>query len=243
MQGNLLKTLDKLIILWYDYYMRGSGGLNKSIYSLVLSDSVVEAVDALAQAEGLSRSAMINQILAQRVAYTTPEMRMKEIISSLQRSINDGFYYLEQPSAGTLSCRTALKYRYKPTVRYSVEIFTRGGKRAGELKVSFRTQNLQLIADLTGFFRIWTALEQGYIAGKLTQDIIYTIDNGKFTRTLNMPAADISDEALGEVVAEYMTTFDAAMKHYFSALPDESAAAALAEKSYAENIRRQSFII
>ena len=133
--------------------------MEKNIYSLVLSDSVVEAVDELARAAGLSRSAMINQILAERVAYTTPEMRLRQVLSAVQRSMNDGFFFLEQPSATTLSCRTALKYRYKPTVRYSVEIFTRGGVKAGELKVSFRTQNVQLINDLTGFFRCWAALE------------------------------------------------------------------------------------
>lgn len=217
--------------------------MNKNIYSLVLSDAVVEAVDDMARASGLSRSAMINHILAERVAYITPEMRMKQVLSALQRSMNDGFYYLEQPSVGTISCRTALKYRYKPTVRYSVEIFSQGGVKAGELKVSFRTQNAQLINDLTGFFRVWAALEQKYIASKLSQDILYTIEGGRFTRTLNMPEKDISDEALGAAVADYMAMFDAAMKQYFSYLPDTDTAAMAAEQSYTANITRQKFII
>jgi len=217
--------------------------LDKSIYSLVLSDKVVEAVDDLANAAGLSRSAMINRILAERVAYTTPEMRLGEIFSAMQRAMNDGFYYLEQPSAGTLSCRTALKYRYKPTVRYSVEIFSRGGRKAGELRVSFRTQNEQLISDLMGFFRCWAALEQRYIASKLSQDIIYTIDSGKFTRTLNMPERDIGDEQLGRAVADYMAMFDAAMKQYFSYLPDADTAARAAEQSYAASVVKQKVII
>ena len=217
--------------------------MEKNIYSLVLSDSVVEAVDELARAAGLSRSAMINQILAEKVAYTTPEMRMRQVLSAVQRSMNEGFFYLEQPTAATLSCRTALKYRYKPTVRYSVEIFSRGGVKAGELKVSFRTQNVQLINDLTGFFRCWAALEQKYIAIKLSQDILYTIDSGKFTRTLNMPREQLSDDALGQAVADYMAMFDLAMKDYFACLPDITTAFAAAERSYAGNIVRQKVII
>ena len=217
--------------------------MEKSIYSLVLSDDVVEAVDNLARAAGLSRSAMINRILAERVAYTTPEMRLSEILSAMQRAMNDGFYYLEQPSAGTLSCRTALKYRYKPTVRYSVEIFSRGDRKAGELRVSFRTQNEQLISDLMGFFRCWASLEQEYIASKLSQDILYTIDSGKFTRTLNMPEHDIGDEHLGRAVADYMAMFDAAMKQYFSYLPDIDTAGKAAEQSYATAITKQKVII
>ncbi len=223
--------------------MKGADELEKNIYSLVLSDSVVEAVDELARAAGLSRSAMINQILAERVAYVTPEMRMRQVIGAMQRAMNEGFFYLEQPTAATLSCRTALKYRYKPTVRYSVEIFSRGGVKAGELKVSFRTQNAQLIGDLMGFFRCWAALEQKYISAKLSQDILYTIDSGRFTRTLNMPTEQLSDEALGQAVADYMAMFDLAMKDYFACLPEASAAAVAAERSYAANIVRQKFII
>ena len=217
--------------------------MEKNIYSLVLSDSVVEAVDELARAAGLSRSAMINQILAERVAYVTPEMRLREVIGAMQRSMNEGFFYLEQPTAATLSCRTALKYRYKPTVRYSVEIFSRGGVKAGELKVSFRTQNAQLIGDLMGFFRCWATLEQKYISSKLSQDILYTIDSGRFTRTLNMPREQLSDEALGQAVADYMAMFDLAMKDYFACLPEAAAAAAAAERSYTTNVVRQKYII
>ena len=217
--------------------------LDKSIYSLVLSDSVVDAVDEMARASGVSRSAMINQILAERVAYTTPEMRLREILAAVQRSMNDAFFLMEQPTGSSLSCRTSLKYRYKPTVRYSVEIFSREGKRAGELKVAFRTQNAQLIDDLMGFFRCWAALEQKYISSALSQDILYTIDNGRFTRTLNMPREDISEDELGQAVADYMTMFDLVMKDYFAALPELSAAAAAAERSYSAAIEKQNAII
>ena len=52
------------------------GITKKSIYSLVLSDDVVEAVDRLAANSGLSRSAMVNQLLAERVRCVPPEMRL-----------------------------------------------------------------------------------------------------------------------------------------------------------------------
>ena len=52
--------------------------MSKSVYSLVLSDEVVREVDLEAYRHGLSRSAMINQILAEAVSYVTPEKRMRE---------------------------------------------------------------------------------------------------------------------------------------------------------------------
>lgn len=216
---------------------------DKSIYSLVLSDSVVEAVDIMARNAGLSRSAMINQLLAERVCYTTPEMRLKEILSAVQRSMDEAFYLPEQSSGSTLSCRSTLKYRYKPTVRYSVEIYSRGGKKAGELRVSFRTQNTRLIEDLTGFFTCWSALEQKYIAASLNRNIVYTVENGRFSRTFSMPSEKISGEELGMAVADYMAMFDGVMKRYFGELPDMEAANAAAEEEYARVIINQSVII
>ncbi len=217
--------------------------MNKSIYSLVLSDDVVDAVDALARTEGMSRSAMINRILAERVAYTTPEMRLRDILQSLARSMNGEFMLAEPPTGSTLSARTSLKYRYKPTVKYSVEIYSDNGKRAGELRVSFRTQNAQLIADLMGFFRCWAALEQKYIADKLSNDIVYTISDGRFERTLNMPRDHIPDDELGTAVAEYMAMFDGAMKAYFAELPDAETAALTVGEYYRTEISKQSVIV
>ena len=221
--------------------------MSKSIYSLVLSDGVVDEVDALARAANVSRSAMINRILAERVAYTTPEMRLQDILQSLENSIlssmNGAFMLSAKPAGGVLSARTSLKYRYKPTVNYSVEIFSENGRRAGELRVTFRTQNEQLIDDLTGFFRCWANLEQKYIADKLSCDIVYTISQGRFSRTLNSPDKRVSDDELGVAVADYMAAFDGAMKEYFMRLPDVGEAKKVAENHYQSQISKQTIII
>lgn len=216
--------------------------MNKNIYSIVLSDEVVEAVDRLARSERISRSAMVNRILAERVAYTTPEMRLSAVLDSLMNAMTEEFL-LDKPAGGTLMARTSLKYRYKPTVRYSVELFSENGKRAGELKVSFRTTNAELIRDLTGFFKCWTALEQRYIAALISGDIIYEIAEGRFSRTLNMPDGEISDNDLGAAVAEYMEMFDNTMKRYFAELPDVSQAETAAEEFYKSALKKQTYII
>ena len=168
----------------------------KNIYSLVLSDDVVEAVDRLARSSGLSRSAMVNQLLAERVCCVTPEMRLKSITSAILSAVGGEFFLTEQPSAATVACKTALKYRYKPTLRYSVELFSAGGKRAGELRISVRTQSSQLYEDLCGFFTCWTKLEQKYIAGKISQDIVFAIEPGRFTSRRNVPPRCIPGEVL-----------------------------------------------
>lgn len=216
--------------------------MNKSIYSLVLSDEVVEAVDRLARTERISRSAMVNRILAERVAYTTPEMRLNAVLDSLTNAIAEEFL-LDKPAGGTLMARTSLKYRYKPTVRYSVELFSENGKRAGKLRVSFRTTNAVLIRDLTGFFERWAALERRYISELISGEIVYEIADGRFSRTLNMPSEEISDNELGAAVAEYMEMFDNTMKSYFAELPDVPRAESAAEETYQKQLKNQHIII
>ena len=61
--------------------------MNKSVYSLVLSDEIVQEIDRLAYEAGASRSAMINQILADYVRYTTPEKRMREVFSAIEQML------------------------------------------------------------------------------------------------------------------------------------------------------------
>lgn len=216
--------------------------MSKSIYSLVLSDDVVEAVDRLALTEGLSRSAMVNLILAQRVAYTTPEMRSQAILDGIINAMT-GVFMLEQPTNSSLMARTSLRYRYNPTIRYSVELGTANGRRTGELKVFYRSQNGGFIHNLTCFFEMWIALEQRYISSVISNDIICHISEGRFTRTLNLPEQDISDNQLGEAIAAYVDMFDNTLKLYFSQLPDTEKAMAACEEYYKSAIKKQALVI
>ena len=64
--------------------------MSKSVYSLVLSDDVVAAVDRAAYGLDTSRSNLINQLLADYVSFITPEKRRKDIFDSLA-SVLDSF--------------------------------------------------------------------------------------------------------------------------------------------------------
>ena len=55
----------------------------KNLYSLILSDEVIKRIDDVAMATGTNRSNLINQILADYVSYTTPEMRIKNILEQI----------------------------------------------------------------------------------------------------------------------------------------------------------------
>ena len=139
--------------------------MNKSVYSLVLMDDVVQEIDRLAYENGSSRSAMINEILADYVSYITPEKRMREIFSQVERLLTAGsnFQVLLQPSDSMFSLRSALAYKYNPTVRYSVELSRRIAPAIGELRVSVRSQNSTLRLYMLQFFKLWSKIEQSMV--------------------------------------------------------------------------------
>ena len=138
--------------------------MKKSVYSLVLMDAVVEKVDRLAYAMHTNRSNMINQILAEYCSMVTPEQRMKSTLEQLQDLLGEiGFQPMLQPTASMLTVRSALNFKYNPSVRYRVELFRKLEPEFGQLQVQLRTQNQELIHYVHEFELVWANLEQHYL--------------------------------------------------------------------------------
>ena len=220
--------------------------MKKSVYSLVLSDDVIEAIDRLAYSKGTSRSAMINGILAEAVSYTTPEKRMNDIFGAIESLMGSSSFQIQpQPSDAMLSIRSALKYKYKPVIRYGLELYRSFDKTIGQLRVSFRTQSESLKSDLTEFLKLWAELENKYIVKFFPEGISYTIDDGKFTRTFRLPEAieHRSDDEIARAISEYIKMFDEILKIYFSNIENRRIAAQLSVDRYYEYLESGIVII
>lgn len=191
--------------------------MNKSVYSIVLSDDVVAQVDRLAYKAGTSRSNMINQILADYVSYITPEKRMRDILGKAAELVAamDQMQVMLQPTDTHLALKSALRYKYNPTVKYSVELY-KSGSALGELRVTMRTQNKALIACLSDFFRLWAAVEQ-LVLGRLPE---CAAGEGRYSRILHLDsvqAAQASGEMVGQAIMDYVHLLDRCMKLWFEA--------------------------
>ncbi|MBR4201912.1 MAG: ribbon-helix-helix protein, CopG family [Oscillospiraceae bacterium] len=196
--------------------------MKKAVYSLVLSEDVVEAVDRMAYARGTSRSNLINQLLAEAVGYVTPERRMAEILQTLSQQMTGLFQLQEQAADGMLTIRSPLRYRYKPTIRYRVELYRQPEHALGVLHASFRTQNKSLIADAEQFFRLWAEFECSH--GMCAEEDC-KVEDGCWDRRFAIRAGkEASTQEIGAAIGQYIKRVDAALKAYFAALPDCEAA-------------------
>ena len=216
--------------------------MNKSVYSLVLMDDVVEQIDRVAYEMNTSRSNMINQILAEYVSYMTPEKRMREIFSAVEQQLAGGstFQVLLQPSDTMFSLRSALAYKYNPTVRYSVELYRNAKPLLGELRVSLRSQNSTLLLYLLQFFKLWVRVEESFL-GRTES----TVEDGRFIRklVLRSEGAEPDNETVGEAIAAYIDLFDRALKAFFANLGDPQHAVVQVQPLYVGYLHGQGILM
>ncbi len=192
--------------------------MKKTLYSLMLNDEVVREVDALAHSLGTNRSNLINQILAEYVNYTTPERRINDVLSAISELMAPSRELVPffAPNSFSMSLKSSLEYKYRPTVKYEVELSRGGGESIGELSVVFRTQSSALIASMTEFFRLWKRIEDLHLAAPRGLKISYALYDGKFVRSLAAPDRDCNAEELAGAISEYIKLFDKLMKNYLT---------------------------
>lgn len=218
--------------------------MNKSVYSIVLADEVVEAVDEMAYRMNTSRSNLINQILAERLDLLTPEMRMREIFSTIEQLMDSRFQLLAQPSDTMISIKSPLKYKYKPTIRYSVELSRNFSGKVGRLKVQFRTQSAQLISSIEDFFNLWQSIENKYLTKLFTKGVPSEISDGRYTRDFYSPNADrLTDEQIGNAISEYIQLMDMCIQKYFDGLSAGKNSFDEVEETYCEHLKKGVLVL
>ena len=229
LKRNLYITIDKSLRQVYDTAMREGGAgrrapgkegfpMKKTLYSLMLNDEVVREVDAMAHRMGTNRSSLINQILAEYVGYTTPERRINDVLSAIQALLSPSRDLVPffAPNSSSMSLKSSLEYKYRPTVKYEVELYRGGGESIGELSVLFRTQSAPLLQAMTEFFRLWKRIEDVHLAPATGARIDYALYDGKFLRSIAVPERDCTAEELAGAISEYIQLFDRLMKGYLS---------------------------
>lgn len=197
--------------------------MSKSVYSLILSDEVIDAVDRLAYQKGLSRSAMVNELLASCVSCVTPEMWVRQILSRLDEGLSDGVFLPVQSGGSAYSVRSRLVYKYNPSLRYSIELSKAALPEIGSLRVGLRSRSDQLILLLLDFFELWQSVESAYCPG-----VVYTVRDGKLERELRLRDGSYESptpKAIGDAIVAYVNLLNDAIAAFFDLSCDKTLAA------------------
>ena len=194
--------------------------MKKTLYSLMLNEEVVNEIDRLAHKYGTNRSNLINQILAEHVNLVTPERRINDVFRAIEQLMSPSREIVPffAPNTMTMSLKSSLEYKYRPTVKYEVELYRGNDKALGELSVIFRTQSAALINSMTDFFRVWKSIEDAHLRPLLGGNAPeYALYDGKFVRTLSLPPDhDYTSEEIARAISDYVQLFDRLMKAYLA---------------------------
>lgn len=196
--------------------------MKKTLYSLTLSEEVVREIDLLAHRQGMNRSSLINEILAEYVQIMTPQRWVSEVFRSVEELLISSRELVPffVPNTTSMSMKSSLAYKYRPTVKYEVELRQNGGIGSGTLSVIFRTQSVELIDSMTQFFRLWKQFEDRHFTRLGQAPRQYELYQGRFVRSIVLTAeqADVA-----QAIADYIQCFDRLMKQWLAGLssPEE----------------------
>ncbi len=189
--------------------------MSKNLYSVLLDDEVVRALDRMALARGMSRSALCNLALAEFAGVLTQEEKIRRIFRMMDEYVGRSGDIVAFPADNrpVMSLKSSLEYKYRPTIRYEVELYRTPGEDLGEISVIFRTQSQALMEAVTAFFRLWCRLENAYLTPLGRGEITYTLSGGRLRRAIRpMREEDRDPETLSRRLADYITLLDTLMK-------------------------------
>ena len=201
------QRVDNIVVL-----QRSKRIMSKSLYSLILDDGVIAGVDALAAEKHVSRSALINEILANHCCYVTPEQQTRNLFRELEQLLLGGpFQILPASNSRSIAMKTNLDCKYKPTLRYEFEIKRQREEYDCNLKAAWRTTDSELQRRITEFLQYWIMAEQKY--RRYAADTKYTVESGRITRYFTISG----DASIGEIktaIVAFLQAFNDAIKQY-----------------------------
>ncbi len=204
--------------------------MQKSMYSLILSDAVVEKIDRLAYQKGMSRSQLIDHLLAEEVGLHTPEQKRRLIIEQVVSKVQDRtpLQVKVRSDMGGLQFATYLRYKYNPGIRYQIEFQNEDGCLTGVLKVFSRSTSEDLLLHLMKFFEILSAIDTSRFEEFHHLPVSIQLSaqsSNKFARVLvspQMAMEQMDERVIADYLANYVMMLDESLQSYFqnSASPD-----------------------
>lgn len=208
-------------------------------------DDVVEAIDRLAYERNTNRSNLINQILAENVNFVTPEMRMRDIFAQLENILSESCYQiLDRSSDSMFALRSPIRYKYRPMVKYTIELFREPKDIVGRLKVSFRTSSKNFTDAVENFFTRWMHMENEYLSEVHPEGVPGNLENAKYVRGFLKLSSknELTENDIAAAIGEYIKVLDKCIKFNFENLENEELIEKFIHTSYGNYLKSGVYV-
>lgn len=196
--------------------------MSKQIYSLVLSEQVVEKVDREALVRGISRSQIINDLLCQSFGVWTPDLKMNRVMDLMTEAFRglDTMQMVSATHGNTLQLRTSVSYKYKPKLKYVIEMSGKNHPLLANLKIYSRTTSEPFLQCLVMFFGYISDFEESIAPQIGLRQVLstgYAYEDNKFVKRFecDWTTTDVPAEAIAAYLISYVQFLDEALKMFF----------------------------
>lgn len=193
--------------------------MSRSLYSLILSDAVVEAIDREAYQQQCNRSRLIERILAEYTGVETREAQVREMMDEIARMLSAQKHIQVLPNRETQSLvyQAPIRFKYNPTLRYRLEWQELNGENQAVLKILSRTTSRLLTDALEDFFLNMNQWEADYAPFMQGENRLYR-NEGKgtiqFVKILYV--GSLAYEEVSRWISQYLQVLNTAIEQYFS---------------------------
>lgn len=196
--------------------------MSKQIFSLVLSEQVIEKVDREALIKGSNRSQIINDLLCESFGVWTPDLKMNQVMDLMSDALKE-VETLQMVSAthgNTLQLRTTVSYKYKPKLKYVVEMSGKSHPVMAQLKIYSRTTSEPFLQCLVMFFGYLTDFEETVTASINHREVRssgYSYEDNRFIKQFlcDWTHSSVEAEAISSYLSNYIQFLDESIKMFF----------------------------
>ncbi len=184
--------------------------MSKSIYSLLLSDEVVHQLDMLAATRGLSRSAVIDAILADYAGVSNGDEKMRSVWQEMEKMLarTHTMHFVNNAQTNLAQIVTTLPFKYSPKIRYQLELSGKND-RICAITLNTRTQNPLLTTAFNNFYERLAVLERQYL-----NNVSARFGNGKYVSVLYGNKNEPTNVACE--ILEYVVTLDGMLRSWLN---------------------------
>lgn len=180
----------------------------KSIYSLLLSDDAVRAIDRIASKRNMSRSAVIDEILSEHTGTANANNDFRKIWTEVEGLFAraETMHFVNNAQVNLAQVITSLPYKYNPKVRYMLELSDKPHTLC-TITLNTRTQNPFLSAVFGTFYARLAQLEDRYLS-----NVSASVNGGKYVSVLYGEESDTAD--VSRQIVEYILTLDGMLRAF-----------------------------
>jgi len=218
----------------------------QGIVSVVMTEEVLEKLDALAGKKGQSRSRTVNEILGDYFDLLPPQAKIDRVMEEIAGILAESHLLetLSKAKGSSLQCRGDIQYKYKPKVRYRLQLDGKSANKLATLHIVLRTQRAGFTRHLMDYFSLVQAVEradpEGFRLKGLVSEAFY-YDGKKFSRDFYYPwqEEDLEPALISNFLGGYLMMLHEGMNRYFQVMEESKARRYRAVDSvYQESFRR-----